>query len=105
MSTSVSIPKLTVEAAATRFNCSPKAIRRRVANGSVPATKERVAGSDGRFVYKLFVDAEALEAEFAPKLAGPAAHEAHVRAIEAAAPALTEDQKARIALALRGDAA
>lgn len=97
--------KFDVETAAVRYNCSTRAIRRRISSGKLPAMRERVKGSNGRPVIKLMIEDSALDAEFAPKPAGPAAHEHLVSEVTAAVPKLTETQKARIAAALRGTAA
>ncbi|HIV58620.1 MAG TPA: hypothetical protein H9902_11775 [Candidatus Stackebrandtia faecavium] len=44
-----------VAAAAERYDCSIKTIRRRIKNGSLPARTEKIDGRDGRPVLKTMI--------------------------------------------------
>jgi len=82
---------LDVAAAAARYDCSAKTLRRRVQSGSLPARTEKVAGRDGRLVLKTLIRASDLDAVF-----GGTSQEEHVRRIRESAPPLTDEQKEMI---------
>lgn len=81
-----------IAAAAERYHCSTKTIRRWARLGELAARKERSIGRDGRWVIKTWIRVGDLDHMFRSN-----AHEEHVRKIRATAQPFTDEQK----LALR----